>query len=146
MNGARDIADPFLVVHAIEILTDRQARLGTCSDNGVVGWMVTRKDRYRHDPLSAPYLAVAQFMALYGDVRLAHVVPSPARISLRFPVIVIGRLSPDIDHAVDRARPSEGLAANPDLLLVRTGDVFDGVGPKKIRVVSQFDDPLGHRD
>ena len=70
------------------------------------------RTQVRHIEGAAPAVpVVGTALVVFGaqKVRL-HILPAPARVALRGPVVVVGVLAPDVDHGVDRAGASQHLA------------------------------------
>ena len=60
--------------------------------------------------LAMPRAGAALVVLGTHKVRL-HILPAPARVALRGPVVVVGMLAPDVDHGVDGAGAPQHLAA-----------------------------------
>ena len=56
-----------------------------------------------------------------------HILPGPARIARRAPVVKIGGLPTDVDHGIDRAAAAQHLAARPVEVAMGQGRVGLGV-------------------
>ena len=59
---------------------------------------------------AVPIVGTALVVLGTHKVRL-HILPAPARVALRGPVVVVGVLAPDVDHGVDGAGAPQHLAA-----------------------------------
>lgn len=101
-------------------------------------------------PAAAAHRARAGSMVLEFDEGLGHARAVPAGgTGIAFPGVVVGRLAPAPDHAVDRRGPAQALAANPHLaaacaaFLARLGD---RIGPHVLGLLDQLGDALGQRD
>jgi len=60
--------------------------------------------------LGVPGISTALVVLGAQEVGL-HILPAPARVALRGPVVVVGMLAPDVDHGVDGAGAPQHLAA-----------------------------------
>ena len=65
-------------------------------------------------PPAAVHRARAGVVVLRLEEVGQHVVPAPAEVAELAPVVVVRRLAPHVDHAVDRRAPAQHLAARVD--------------------------------
>ncbi|MNY38036.1 hypothetical protein D3C86_1726320 [compost metagenome] len=110
MDGGLKPSDTFFAGHA-ELLLGRDTALGSSfyeSQHSTRHWRhVTNPHRTAHAAeLAGPASVVFQAF----EVR-QHIVPGPAAIAQRRPVVVVATVAARVHHAVDRAAPSECLAS-----------------------------------
>ena len=104
-----EIADAF-VVAGVEVLNRRDAVLVRRFAEGVENF--PRQPRL----FDAPFAALRVMPALEKMIDVLaeegpHVIPRPSRQSELAPLVVVGGLAQHIDHAVDRGRAADHLAA-----------------------------------
>src|SRR6202011_4974465 len=76
-----------------------------------------------------------------------YLVVAPAAAAHLRPIVVIGRVAADIEHAVDRAGAAQGLAARPlQLAAVGAGLAFAEEVPVDLGVVEDAQHPGGNVD
>ncbi|PAV73966.1 hypothetical protein WR25_04967 [Diploscapter pachys] len=134
-------------MRAVEIVGDRIAGLSPRGDEGGVERAVAfaRRDAQRAiGPVQRPAAMVPLQLAEIGE----DVIPAPpGKAGLR-PAIVIARMAPRIDHAVDRRAAAQPLAARPPQAPVV--EVRFGRGPEAPIVLAlrldQFADAGRHAD
>ena len=116
---AVEIADPFQA--------DRLARLDHAFRQRI--GMDCRIDM--DAPAAAAHRAGACGVVFKCEQGPGHAGGVPAGRPGRFPAIVVRRLAPAPDHAVDRRRSAQPLAANPYLVCraARLARLADGIGP-----------------
>src|SRR5207248_10384150 len=80
-------------------------------------------------------IAIAAIRLGFAEER-QHLVIAPAAAPHLRPIVVIGRIAADIQHAIDRAGAPEGLAARPlQLAASRTGLAFAEEVPVDLSIV-----------
>ena len=103
-------ADAFLL-RAVEVGIDRPARLPTGLDEGFDQWIRAAQVHHVERPADA-VVGIGTALVVFGPPEpRQHVVPAPALVAQRRPVVVVARVAARIDHRVDRARAAQHLAA-----------------------------------
>ncbi|MNF73019.1 hypothetical protein D3C84_550110 [compost metagenome] len=107
-----------LTITDVEIVVAWQPHLLACL-NHAIGQRITefgRRNMYR--AARAMLLACAQFMIFDCVERGQHGAPPPALRTSRLPLLIILRLTPNVDHAIDRGGAAKSPAPDPDLARV----------------------------
>ena len=99
--------------HGVEVVDPLEPQRGPGIDHGIRQREAEhfRIDRYR--PAAPPRRRRATDVILERVERGRHARAVPAARAGRFPGVIIGGLAPAPDHAVDRRRSAQPLAANP---------------------------------
>src|SRR3984893_6333026 len=113
---------------AVEILIARKAEPGrrgdkTLTDRGL------RDIRHAERPICAVEPIGAARLVLRASEIGQHIVERPAGIAELAPMVEIFGLAADIDHAVDRRRTAEHLAARPEYAAIAGAGVGLGLVP-----------------
>ena len=150
--GGADSAPVFDVCHAeadalvvgLVVVVDALHTERACSVDEFLTEGVTafgdRRDRQR--PTGASSRGGTQLVVLDLLVRLDDVRPSPTRIAERLEGVPV-RLCPTVvDHAVDGAGPTQGLAPHPDLHPVVGPERFGLERPDVLRLREGLGEPL----
>src|SRR5947207_8175753 len=106
------IADAVLT-RAVEIIVARKAKRDRGIDEGFADRVMLRHIGYAKRSAGAVELVAATRLVLGALEIRQHVVERPAGIAELAPMVEILGLSTNIDHAVDRGRTAEHLAARP---------------------------------
>src|SRR5205814_2445953 len=141
------IRDAFLLL-AVVIRSERKAGLlrrfdkamGQGQDRAVI------LDDQRSALAAVSRIAIAAIRLGFAEERQYLVIAPAAAAHLR-PIVVIGRITADIQHAVDRAGAPEGLAARPlQLAASRTGLAFAEEVPVDLSIVEDAQNAGGDMD
>src|SRR5207248_5511715 len=134
--GHLRVRDAFLLF-AVVVQGERITRLSRRLDKAV-GQIEDRAvilDDQRAAPAAVFGVAIAAIGFRFAEKRQYLVIAPAAAAHLR-PIVVIGRVAADIQHAVDRAGAAQGLAARPlQLAAVGAGLAFAQEIPVDLGVV-----------
>ena len=111
-RGQLVVARAFLC-RAVEVVVARNADFAGAGDERVHELMGLADVGGAKRTVAAVVIGRAARVALAALEVRQHVVPGPALVAERSPVVVILALAADEDEAVDRARPTQTLAARP---------------------------------
>src|SRR6185312_13179923 len=138
-------AYPFLAL-AILVGIERQADLlGGFDDHLEQRHPTPWRVGHAQKPGAAAILIRAAVIALHALEDRQHVLIAPAAIAELRPVVIVLRLTADIDHAVDRARPAQHLAArHVDLAAAGALVRFGAVAPVDGGIVDHLGDADRH--
>src|SRR5580658_4333049 len=112
-NRRRCIADS-LLLGAIDVGTTFQTHLLAGLQDGFGQRATVRLNRYVQRATDAALAVIAQFVVLEFAEATADLLPAPARITDRFPAVIIFGLAPHVHHSVDAARAAQDPTAHPD--------------------------------
>ena len=131
-----------LLFLAIVVGGQLKPRLTPRLDKGVEKWVFTRPARYMQRAIRPAPVRVAAMAAVvpafHPEVVGQHVGIGPAVRPLIGPMVEIPRVAPHIDHAIDRGRPADHLAA-------RTGEAAVAQMRLRLRPVAPVICPHVHR-
>ncbi len=139
------IADAF-PAPGVEIVVARQAHLLARLDHPVCKRIMELGGRDMHRAAHAMLVGCAKLMILNRVEGPQHGVPAPSLRAALFPLFVIFRLAPDIDHAIDSGRAAQASAPQPDLARVQSffTRLLDREILRKCRVADQLRHALWH--
>lgn len=112
-DGQRRIADA-VARRRVDVVPHRRAEPGTGGEDRIGQPGAVLLDADVHRPACAARVGRPQLMILDRQEGAADRLPAPAGRARRLPVVIILRMAAGIDHAVDRARSAQRLAAQPD--------------------------------
>jgi hypothetical protein len=96
---------------SVEIIVARKAGLLCGGDKSLAQWM-----RFAHigdgERAACPMQRILSPLLVLGAAEVGqHVIEAPAGVAELAPVVEVRRLAPDVEQAIDRARPAQHLAS-----------------------------------